>query len=352
MSSDKPIRVLLMGASLVIIIAGMRLAQAILVPFLMAVFIAIITGPLLTRLKRKKIPTALALLLIMAGVVTITALTGMLLGGAINDFTETLPVYQEKLKDETASLAALLQSYGIKTEDQHFLKYSDPAVAMGLAGKLLAGLGGLLSNTFLILLTVVFILLEASTFREKLTAALGPSDQTFADLQGFLGGINRYMVIKTWISAATGVVTTAWLALLGVDFPVLLGFLAFLFNYVPNIGAFIAAVPAVLLALIGLGSTAAMLVTAGLVIIHIIIGNILEPRYMGKGLGLSTLVVFLSLVFWGWVLGPVGMLLSVPLTMTIKIALASHPQTVWLDTLLSELPEEEESASGGEKAGR
>jgi predicted PurR-regulated permease PerM len=329
-----------MGAALVIIIAGMRLAQAILVPFLMAVFIAIITGPLLTRMKRRKIPTAAALLLIMAGVIAVTVLTGMLLGGAISDFTEVLPHYQEKLRGETANLAVLLESYGIKSEDQHLLKYTDPAVAMGLAGKLLAGLGGLLSNTFLILLTVVFILLEASTFREKLRAALGHTDDTYQELQNFLGSINRYMVLKTWISVATGVLTTAWLALLGVDFPILLGFLAFLFNYVPNIGAFIAAVPAVLLALIGLGPTPALLVAIGLIVIHIIIGNILEPRYMGKGLGLSTLVVFLSLVFWGWVLGPVGMLLSVPLTMTIKIALASHPQTVWIDTLLGDQPEE------------
>lgn len=340
MDSDKPIRMLLMGASLVIIIAGMRAAQAILVPFLMAVFIAIITGPLLTRLKRRRIPTAVALLLIMAGVVAATLLTGMLLGGAISDFTATLPTYQAKLQDETTNLQALLQSYGVKSEDQHFLKYTDPAVAMGLAGKLLAGLGGLLSNTFLILLTVVFILLEASTFREKLRAALGPSDDTFKQLENFLGNINRYMVLKTWISVATGVLTTVWLAVVGVDFPVLLGFLAFLFNYVPNIGAFIAAVPAVLLALIGLGSTSALLVAIGLIVIHTVIGNILEPRYMGRGLGLSTLVVFLSLVFWGWVLGPVGMLLSVPLTMTIKIGLASHPDTVWLDTLLGDQPEE------------
>jgi predicted PurR-regulated permease PerM len=333
-----------MGAALVIIIAGMRLAQAILVPFLMAVFIAIITGPLLTRMKKRKIPTVVALLLIMTGVVAATVLTGMLLGGAINDFTATLPTYQAKLQGETANLQALLQSYGVKSEDQHFLKYTDPAVAMGLAGKLLTGLGGLLSDTFLILLTVVFILLEASTFKEKLRAALGRADDTFESLESFLGSINRYMVIKTWISVATGVLTTAWLAILGVDFPILLGFITFLFTYVPNIGAFIAAVPAILLALIGLGSTPALLVAGGLIVIHTVIGNILEPRYMGKGLGLSTLVVFLSLVFWGWVLGPVGMLLSVPLTMTIKIGLASHPETAWLDTLLGDQPEEPATA--------
>jgi len=344
MSSDKPTRLLLMGAALIIIIAGMRLAQAILVPFLLAVFIAIITGPLLARLKRRKIPTTAALLLIMSGVVAVIVLTGILLGGAISDFTEVLPAYQEKLQGETATLTALLQSYGVKSEDQHLLKYTDPAVAMGLVGKLLSGLGGLLSDTFLILLTVVFILLEASIFKEKLRAALGRADDTFAALENFLGSINRYMVIKTWISAATGLLTTVWLAVLGVDFPILLGFLTFLFTYVPNIGAFIAAVPAILLALIGLGPTPALLVAGGLIVIHTVIGNILEPRYMGKGLGLSPLVVFLSLVFWGWVLGPVGMLLSVPLTMTIKIALASHPETAWLDTLLGEQTEEPTTA--------
>ena len=112
------------------------------------------------------------------------------------------------------------------------------------------------------------------------------------------------------------------------------GLLAFLLNYVPNIGSVIAAVPAVLFAAVQLGPGAALWAAAGYLVMNVAVGSILEPRFMGRGLGLSALVVFLSLVFWGWVLGPVGMFLSVPLTMMIKIALDSHPDTHWIAVLL------------------
>jgi predicted PurR-regulated permease PerM len=122
---------------------------------------------------------------------------------------------------------------------------------------------------------------------------------------------------------------------LNVDYPLLWGLLAFLLNYVPNIGSIIAAVPATLLALIQLGPTTALLTVSGYALVNIVLGNMIEPRFMGKGLGLSTLVVFISLAFWGWVLGPVGMLLSVPLTMILKIALAGNSTTRWISTMMA-----------------
>jgi predicted PurR-regulated permease PerM len=121
---------------------------------------------------------------------------------------------------------------------------------------------------------------------------------------------------------------------MGVDYYLLWGLLAFLLNYIPTIGSFFALLPPALLALIQFGIVEAIVVVIVFVIINTLIGNIIEPRFMGKGLGLSTLVVFLSLIFWGWVLGPVGMLLSVPLTITIKIALDSSEETRWLAILL------------------
>ncbi len=151
--------------------------------------------------------------------------------------------------------------------------------------------------------------------------------------------IKRYMAIKTVISLLTGVFIGFWLWMLGVDYPLMWGLLAFLLNYVPNIGSFIAAIPAVLLAFVQLGLIKAGLTGLGFVVVNVVFGNVIEPRFMGKGLGLSTLVVFLSLVFWGWVLGPVGMLLSVPITMTIKIALEASEETRWIAILLgSETP--------------
>jgi predicted PurR-regulated permease PerM len=136
------------------------------------------------------------------------------------------------------------------------------------------------------------------------------------------------------MSLATGIAVFILLVVVGVNYAVLWGLLAFFLNYVPNIGSIIAAIPAVLLALIQLGFVESVIVAAGFVIINLLVGNVIEPRFMGRGLGLSTLVVFLSLIFWGWVLGPVGMLLSVPLTMTAKIALDSREETRWIATLL------------------
>ncbi|MCA9428815.1 MAG: AI-2E family transporter, partial [Candidatus Omnitrophica bacterium] len=191
-----------------------------------------------------------------------------------------------------------------------------------------------LSNGMLILLTVIFILAEASSFPRKLREVMTNPDESLPHFARFADNVNRYIGIKTTVSALTGLLVWLSLVLIGVDFPVLWGILAFLLNYVPNIGSIIAAVPAVILALVQMGVGSALLVTGIFVAINMVMGNVIEPRYMGRGLGLSTLVVFLSLVFWGSMLGPVGMLLSVPLTITAKIALEANPGTAWLAHLL------------------
>lgn len=204
---------------------------------------------------------------------------------------------------------------------------------------MLSGLSGALANGFLILLTVVFIMLETSGLPRKLTLALDNPDQTLAGFSKFTASVNQYIGIKTIFSLITGVLIWLWLVILGVNHAILWGLLAFLLNYVPNIGSIIAAIPAVLLALVQLGATSALLTAAGYAAVNVVVGSVLEPRFMGKGLGLSTLVVFLSLVFWGWALGMVGMLLSVPLTMIFKIALESSAETRWIAVLLGSSPQ-------------
>jgi predicted PurR-regulated permease PerM len=205
---------------------------------------------------------------------------------------------------------------------------------MRLVANTLSGLGGVLTNGFLILLTVAFILTEASSFPTKLHRVLDRPDRSLEGFDHFLETVKRYMAIKTWVSLATGAIVWLALWLIGVDYPLLWGVVAFLLNYVPNIGSIIAAIPAVLLAIIQLGWGHAVGVILLYVAINVIIGSIIEPKFMGKGLGLSTLVVFLSLIFWGWVLGPVGMLLSIPLTMTVKIAMDHNEETRWIAVLL------------------
>ena len=183
------------------------------------------------------------------------------------------------------------------------------------------------------MLTVIFLLIEATALPNK-WAVIGKNAPATAGFGKFLDSVNAYMAIKGWVSLATGAIITIWLAVLGVDYPLLWGLLAFLFNFVPNIGSIIAAIPAVLLALVQFGPGTAIGAGVGYLAVNVVMGNVIEPRFMGKGVGLSTLVVFISLVFWGWVLGPVGMLLSVPLTMVVKLALEARQDTYWIAVLL------------------
>jgi len=323
-------------AALVIVIAGIKAAQPIVIPFLLSGFIAIICGPPLIWLQKKGLPTGIAILVVILGVSLFGLLITVLIGSSVNNFSHDLPVYQTKLDNMTAQLANLLSNFGLNIEDKALGEYIDPGAAMHFASKLLSGFGNVLSNAFIILLTVIFILLEAANFRSKIKSALGERRSGFslADFDHFVDSVNQYMAIKTWLSLATGIFIATWLAIIKVDYPLLWGLLAFLLNYVPNIGSIIAAIPATLLALIQFGPGGALLAASGYGLVNIVIGNVIEPRFMGKGLGLSTLVVFISLAFWGWVLGPVGMLLSVPLTMTVKIALSHSKETCWISTMM------------------
>ncbi len=327
-------RVLMTMAAFVVVVAGVREARELLVPFLLSAFIATLAAPPLFFLQRKKIPAGIALILVVGVVVIVAVLFGALVGTSIDNFSAQLPFYQERLNNLTGTFLAWLADVGIAIPQQTASKLLDPAKAMQMAAVGLKGLGGLLTNTFLILLTVIFILLEAASFPTKLSAILHNPDTGLSRFGDLLKNINSYMAIKTATSALTGILVSLWLWVVGVDYAVLWGTLAFLLNFVPNIGSIIASVPALLLALIQLGPGGALWSLLGYILINVIVGNVIEPRFMGRGLGLSTLVVFVSLVFWGWILGPVGMFLSVPLTMMIKISLDSNDETRWISILL------------------
>jgi predicted PurR-regulated permease PerM len=193
-----------------------------------------------------------------------------------------------------------------------------------------------LSDGLVIGFTLIFMLLEAAELPRKLRAISGGTDSMATRFESVQHSVRRYVSIKSRICLVNGILVALWVWWMGVDFPLLWGLLAFLFNYIPNIGSFIAAIPAVVLALIQYGWGAAASVGAGYIVIDMVLGSIIEPRIMGRGLGLSPLVVFVSLIFWGWVLGPVGMLFSVPLTMLVKIALDHSEDLRWVGVLLSD----------------
>ena len=330
-------RAIIVTAALIIIIAGMKLAAALLVPFLLSIFIAVISFPLMSRLQQSGLSKGLSLTLVILLVVFIGIGLTILIGSSLTDFSRTLPDYQQKITAEWSQAIVWLQEHGISVADK-LRGIADPAAAMGLISSILKGFGNVLTDSFLIILTVIFILMEAAGLTQKFLLMREqdgdeqPDDQDFSKV--FVDKLREYMSMKTIISLMTGVIIWFAMWLIGLDFPVLWGVMAFMLNFVPNIGSIIAAVPAVMLALVQLGVSSALLVAGVYVAVNVLIGSVIEPRYMGKGLGLSTLVVFVSLVFWGWVLGPVGMLLSVPLTITVKLALDCKPETQWLGHLL------------------
>ena len=332
--------VLVLIASFIIIVAGMKAASSILVPFFLAVFIAVICTPYLFWLQNKGVPKIVALLLILVTILTVGLLLGALVGTSLNNFLKSLPDYQDRLSANMAAVIDWFREKGINIPEEEVRNAFHPASVMRLAGTLLSAMSSVLTNAFLILLTIVFILLEAADFPKKLGAAMKKPEESLATIEKFSRSANRYVVIKTLISATVGLAISLYLLILGVDYPVLWGTLAFLLNYVPNIGSIIAAVPAALLAFVQLGAGSALLTVLGFLVVNNVLGNLVEPKLMGRGLGLSTLVVFLSLVFWGWVLGPIGMILSVPLTSLVKIALESNEETRGLAIMLGSSIEE------------
>ena len=314
-------------AASVVVIAGLRAAQNLVVPFLLALFLAIIAAPGVAWLQRRRVPAPVAILLVVIVILAVLTVVGIVLGRSVNLFVAEIPQYQLRLDGLVESIPGSLERFNIEVDQSEIREIISLGSIMGWVGSGLKGLASLLSNAFMISLIVVFMLLEGVWLPTKFRVAFGEYSDTVQQLSRAATQVQRYLAVKTIISLATGVLIAIWTAIVGLDFALVWGLLAFLLNFIPTIGSLIAAVPAVLLALVQLGPGAALAVGLGFLVVNVTFGSIIDPHVMGRTLGLSTLVVFLSLVFWGWVLGTVGMLLSVPLTMIIKIILESSETT-------------------------
>lgn len=344
--SSKSYKGIFTFAALVIILAGVKTASGLIIPFLLSLFVAIICNPIIKKAEQYKVPKAIAVIFVIAIFVGIGFSLAGLIGKSLNELSLVMPQYKAQLTAEFALLVDKLAVYNIFLSSSLLIEYLDPSAAMGFAADMLSGFGNIMANVFLIILTVVFMLFEASSIPAKLHLALKDPQMKMQKVDKFLSAVNQYLAIKTVVSLATGVVVSTMLWAFGLDFYILWGVLAFLFNFIPNIGSIIAAVPAVLLALLQLSPLSALFIGVGYMIINTIMGNMVEPRYLGKGLGLSTLVVFLSLIFWGWLLGTAGMLLSVPLTMIIKIGFENSEQGQWISIMLSDQTNAETEIKG------
>ena len=322
-------------AAFVVIVAGVKTASPIIVTLLVALFVALVCAPLSLGLQRRGMPTVLAVLVVLVLLLALIAGLSAVIGGSVNAFRAAIPTYEARLAEQLQSLLSLAASYDIPIDPNQIRQSISSSGVFSLISNLLAALGGLLTNGFLILLIVVFILMEAASMPEKVRVAFNRKEQEpFEAFTQFMGHLNKYLAIKTFVSILTGVTAALWCLYLDIDFPLVLGLIAFLLNYIPTLGSIIAAIPAVMLAFMQFGPSVAGITALGYVAINVGYGNVMEPRLQGRGLGLSPMVVFLSLIFWGWLLGLVGILLAVPLTMTAKLAFEETPRYRWLATLL------------------
>ncbi len=321
-------------AGIIIIIAGVMYAESLITQLLMAFFISIIFAQPISWLQKKKVPQGLAITIVFVFIITIFLGFGKLIGTSLSSFSEDAPKYEQNLHEMGLSIVQFAENYGFKISNLEITKLFDPSKVMGQTAKFLGQLGGFMGNAFTIFFLVLFLLMDLDSFPIKTRAIVKGSTSSLAFLNTIGNSIRHYLSIKTMTSLLTGTLIWISLAIIGVDYAIIWALIAFLFNYIPNIGSIIAAVPAVLFASVQLGFGGVIWTTGVFVAVNMIIGNMVEPKMMGKGMGLSTFIVFVSLIFWGFVLGTVGMFLSVPLTMAIKIMLEQNPKTVWMAILL------------------
>ena len=324
-------------ASFVVIIAGVKMASQVVVILFLAIFISSIFSTLLKVLQKKHIPRLFSYFIILLIVSGIGVMLAYVINISLNDFLTNLPTYEEKLKNTILNLLHFAQDSGIQIDKAKIMGALNFNSFFGFTTNIIGSIGTFLSKFLLVVIGVAFILAESKSFQTKLKVIFRNKAKKLEHFNLFSFNIQKYFVVKSFTSFLTGFIITIVLTLFGVDYPVLWGVIAMLFNFVPVVGSIIAAIPAVLLTFMNLDINTTIWVIVLYVIINISISNILEPKLMGKELGLSPLVIFFSLIFWGYILGIVGMFLAVPITMTLKIAFDSNTSTHWLGILMSDL---------------
>lgn len=334
------VRFWIIMTGIIIFLAAIKEASSIVNMILLAMLLTAISLPPLDWMKKKGVYPTLATLLVILFILVLMGLTGLVIGSSANNFVAKLPYYQQQFDLVWADLSDFLEHFGFIKKGYNPLDDISPDKLLPIAGTFFAGFANAMAESLIVFIFFIFMLFEAETFSKKVSyISKKNSEQTHMTMNR----LRKYFAIKTATSLATGISITIALLLLGVDFPVLWGFLAFVLNFIPSIGSFIAGIPAVLLAFVQLGPWGALITAVIYFALNTIIGNVIEPQLMGRNLGISPLIVFIAMIFFGYILGPIGMLIATPLTIVIKIILDSQPITKNLGIMLgdgSEIKEE------------
>lgn len=328
---------LIVIASVVVIVAGMRAASSFLVPLISAVLLSLVLAPAVVFLMKKRLPKEAAIGIVTLLVVAVGVGVGIVVGNSLVGFTQELPDRVRGLEEVQAGFTRFLARLGIQVpaEGNPLNSMLNAERIMGLVGDLLGAMRSLIANGFVILMLVVFGLLQIGRTHDMVKAALGTDSQVPDVLSRYTGEMFEYLRVKTLMSLGTAIGVGLLVAVLGIDYAVLWGLLAFLLNFIPNIGSLIAAIPPVALGLLDYGLGRAVAVAGAIIAVNVVFSNLLEPRFMGRSFGMSPWMVFVALLFWAYVLGPVGMILAIPLTVALKLGLEMSERTKWLAALMA-----------------
>lgn len=339
------IRMLLILASIGIVALAMREAASIINSIALALILSISMTPILNWLIRRGIPRGLALLIVTFVVVAVVVMMVVIVVVSLENVANTLPEYQDRFNSLIDDATQGLEKLGIDSTDIRSLDAFSASNLVDIGVTMAGALAGALSSWFFMLLLATYMLIEAIDLPAKIEKTLKAGSGMPARFYSFNVAIRSYIFMTVWIGALTSVLMTILLLILGVDFALLWGILAFLMSFVPYVGFVIALVPPTVMGLLESGWTTALAVVIGFIIVNTLTDNILKPKIMGKGLDLSPLVIMLSLFVWAWILGPVGALLAVPLTIMVKeLFLEAGKDTKWLANLMMPLDSIPESS--------
>jgi AI-2 transport protein TqsA len=338
-AQERGFRLLLTGACLVVVLAGMRAAGSFFVPVVLAFFLSVLSYPMLRWLQAKRLPHWIAVMLTV--LVNVSALA-FVINAAVNLLTRMqyeLPMYLRGLKKWLDQTALWLEGQGVTEATLMVNQMWDQGlgnnqnIVQGLTtimGSTVGTAASVVSTTTLVMILMVFVLMEAMGTRGRLRAIRLAGGPDFSQLIDSASDIQKYLGIKTLISVGTGLLAGIWCWLFDLPYAFLWGIVAFVMNYIPAVGSIMAGVPPTLLALITNGPGSAVGVALGYLAINMALGTFLEPTLLGRRFGASPLVIILSVIFWGWMWGPVGMFLAVPLTMMVKMMLSHSDEFRWM----------------------
>lgn len=329
-----PARIAIIGAAVVIILAGVKVATPILGPFLVAVFFAMITAPAMAWMTQRGVPPVIAAGTVVVGLIGILVGTILFLGAAFTQFLLSLPRYRAALEGQVTLFQSALTGYGIDLGGIRIWDYIDPAMVIQQAAGLARHLGTITFDAFLVFIAIGFLLLEAPRLVTGLQRRLGAKSSLYQHFSQSGRFLIEYVVVRTKVNLVTGVGTGVFLAIIGIEFAALWGFVAFVLSYVPYIGLVAAAIPPTLLALVEIGPVGAVTVIIAIALIDAAAENLIFPQIASRGLNLSPFVVLFSVVFWGLILGAVGVFLAIPLTIAVKLFLESWEETRWIGELM------------------